>query len=260
MAKSKRKKKSEVPKHVSIKFNNTVLQFIRQHARSSPDMEICGVLIGQKDDKQTIVEGAISGKGASQGGTHVTFTQETWNDIHHEKEKKYPEQLIVGWYHSHPGFGVFLSEHDLFIHNNFFPDPGHIAWVFDPKSDEEGCFGWVDGKVSRILQFEITTDFDDNEQNKKLQFDFNTPKKKLLKTLVHKKWLIPLLFGLNCLFFIIIVFLFFALKTQNTKIFKNNAIKNESETIRMNKTLPSQKGENILQVEKTDTLENMDLK
>ena len=59
------------------------------------------------------------------------FTQETWTRIHEEKDARYPDHKIVGWYHSHPGFGVFLSDHDLFIHKNFFSQPGQLAWVFD---------------------------------------------------------------------------------------------------------------------------------
>ena len=66
------------------------------------------------------------------------------------KDELYPEERIVGWYHSHPGFGVFLSEHDLFIQENFFSSPGQVAWVYDPHTDEEGCFGWVAGEVHRL--------------------------------------------------------------------------------------------------------------
>jgi hypothetical protein len=66
------------------------------------------------------------------------------------KDAQYPDDRIVGWYHSHPGFGVFLSEHDIFIHRNFFSDPNQVAWVFDPHSDEEGCFVWQDGEIVRL--------------------------------------------------------------------------------------------------------------
>ena len=31
----------------------------------------------------------------------------------------FPECDIVGWYHTHPSFGIFLSHHDLFIHQQF---------------------------------------------------------------------------------------------------------------------------------------------
>ncbi len=71
------------------------------------------------------------------------------------KDQKYPNERIVGWYHSHPGFGVFLSDHDTFIHKNFFSSPGQVAWGFDPHSDEEGCFGWVDGRIERLRQIGV---------------------------------------------------------------------------------------------------------
>jgi hypothetical protein len=85
----------------------------------------------------------------------VTFTQDTWEHIYAVKDKKYASERIVGWYHSHPGFGIFLSEHDTFIHKNFFSSPGQIAWVYDPHSDEEGCFGWVDERLERLSRVAI---------------------------------------------------------------------------------------------------------
>jgi hypothetical protein len=62
---------------------------------------------------------------------------------------------IVGWYHSHPGFGVFLSDHDTFIHNNFFSSPQQVAWVYDPHSDEEGCFGWDGDRLKRLPRIDV---------------------------------------------------------------------------------------------------------
>ena len=141
----------------STVFQHSVLQNIRRHARSSMNMEICGVLIGRQSDSGTYVTGAVPGVGAAQGGGHVTFTQQTWVGIHEEKDRLYPGQAIVGWYHSHPGFGVFLSDHDIFIHKNFFQAPGSLAWVFDPHSDEEGCFGWNGGEVRRLDRIEVVT-------------------------------------------------------------------------------------------------------
>lgn len=132
-----------------------VVQRIHRHARSSMSAEICGVLIGEEANGITVVEAAIEGEGASQGGAHVTFTQDAWEHIYSVKDKEYAEKRIVGWYHSHPGFGIFLSQHDLFIHENFFSSPAQIAWVYDPHSDEEGCFGWVDGKVKRLSEVRI---------------------------------------------------------------------------------------------------------
>lgn len=132
-----------------------VARSIRQHARSSMKTEVCGVLIGNDDAGKVVATACIQGVNAAQGGAHVTFTQETWEHIYQIKDQEYPNERIVGWYHSHPSFGIFLSEHDLFIHQNFFSSPMQIAWVYDPASDEEGCFGWVGGKIERITRITV---------------------------------------------------------------------------------------------------------
>ena len=127
-----------------------VARKIRQHARTSMKAEVCGVLIGNTEHERMTVEACIAGINAAQGGAHVTFTQDTWEHIYKIKDKEYPDHKIVGWYHSHPGFGVFLSEHDLFIQQNFFSNVQQVAWVYDPHTDEEGCFGWVNGNIEKL--------------------------------------------------------------------------------------------------------------
>ncbi len=133
-----------------VEIATGVMRAIRQHARSSIKTEVCGVLIGDHDAGRVRIHASIAGMNASQGGAHVTFTQETWEHIYQIKDREYPDDRIAGWYHSHPAFGIFLSEHDLFIQENFFSSPLQIAWVYDPVSDEEGCFGWVGGKIERL--------------------------------------------------------------------------------------------------------------
>jgi len=148
----KSKMKGEGP---ALVINSEVLRRIRQHARSQSKSEVCGVLIGREHEGKLKVEASIPGVNAAQGGTHVTFTQDTWEHIYNVKDKEYPDERILGWYHSHPGFGVFLSDHDTFIHKNFFSSPQQVAWVYDPQSDEEGCFGWVSGSLERLSQLAV---------------------------------------------------------------------------------------------------------
>lgn len=144
------KRKTEHAHPIDLRMSCEAARQIRQHARVSNKAEVCGVLIGTEEGGVTFVEVSIPGAKAVQGGTHVTFTQDTWEHIYQIKDRDYPEARIVGWYHSHPGFGVFLSDHDTFIHKNFFSAPRQVAWVYDPHSDEEGCFGWVGGKLERL--------------------------------------------------------------------------------------------------------------
>jgi len=46
------------------------------------------------------------------------------------------EMVIVGWYHSHPGFGCFMSTTDRRTQRRLFPKKYQIAIVMDPLKDE----------------------------------------------------------------------------------------------------------------------------
>jgi proteasome lid subunit RPN8/RPN11 len=148
--------KSAKDKQANVRISTEVARQIRQHARSNLKTEVCGVLIGGFEDGATHVRACIGGANAAQGGAHVTFTQDTWEHIYKIKDRDFPDERIVGWYHSHPGFGIFLSDHDTFIHKNFFSAAEQVAWVIDPHSDEEGCFGWHSGRLERIPRFSFT--------------------------------------------------------------------------------------------------------
>ena len=148
-------RKSKAQDQAALHIDSEVVRQIRQHARSENATEVCGVLIGSEIADGIDVSHCIAGVNAAQGGAHVTFTQDTWEHIYKVKDKDYPNERILGWYHSHPGFGVFLSEHDTFIHRNFFSSKRQVAWVYDPHSDEEGCFGWQGDRIVRLTQVDI---------------------------------------------------------------------------------------------------------
>ena len=148
-----------------ISFDSQAYADILAHARESLEAEICGVMVGDlcEDDRGLYVDvkGAIRGSTSRSGGTHVTYTQETWDEIHKVRESQYPKLSIVGWYHSHPGFGVNFSDMDKFIQQNFFSGPAQFALVTDPLSGDEAicanhegqikpvdCF-WVNGRQRR---------------------------------------------------------------------------------------------------------------
>jgi hypothetical protein len=95
------------------------------------------------------VEGNIRGQHSDSQVAQVTFTGDTWNHIHNELDSKHPELRILGWYHTHPGFGIFLSGMDLFIHENYFNAAEQLALVYDPIGGDEGLFVWRGGRALR---------------------------------------------------------------------------------------------------------------
>ena len=99
-----------------------------------------------------IVVAALPALQAAERTAQITFTQDSWARILGELDERYPDQQIVGWYHTHPGYGLFLSEQDRFIHRHFFSNTAQIALVIDPLAHEEGVFGWVDGEIAELFR------------------------------------------------------------------------------------------------------------
>jgi proteasome lid subunit RPN8/RPN11 len=128
----------------------SVLEAIRQHGDEKPDVEVCGVMVGNVFHDAAgpfvYVQACIRGEHAESRSAQVTFKAETWIYIH-ERMEQYSGQRIVGWYHTHPDFGIFLSAADLYIHENFFNLVWQIAYVLDPIRSEDGMFLWRGGKA-----------------------------------------------------------------------------------------------------------------
>jgi len=140
-------------KAVRVVMRQSVLNDIHQHGLSSPAAEICGVLVGQGYQDATrpyiYIENIIQGAHSDSQTAQVTFTGKTWEHIHTEFDRDYADKRILGWYHTHPGFGIFLSGMDLFIQENYFSASDQMAFVYDPHSGEEGLFVWRKGAAVR---------------------------------------------------------------------------------------------------------------
>lgn len=52
-----------------------------------------------------------------------------------KKKRENPSLRILGWFHSHPDFGCFLSTTDLKTQQFFFPESYQVALVVDPIRD-----------------------------------------------------------------------------------------------------------------------------
>jgi proteasome lid subunit RPN8/RPN11 len=133
---------------VNVFVNRRALVRVGAHAGSDLEQEVGGALVGTwRRERGTgrefvMVDSALRARHTRQGNSHVTFTQDTLVSLHEELEERYPGKLFVGWYHTHPKFGVFLSGYDAWLHEHFFPEPWQVALVVDPQAQEGGFFVW----------------------------------------------------------------------------------------------------------------------
>lgn len=116
------------------------------HAASELEDETGGVMVGQWcadpeiKEEFILIEYALPARFTRQGSVYLTFTQDTLVDFHEEIETRFPGKLIVGWYHTHPKMGIFLSHYDTWLHSHFFPEPWQVALVIEPHKRLGGLF------------------------------------------------------------------------------------------------------------------------
>ncbi len=112
--------------------------------------EIGGFLIGAAGHgslSHVEIRRFVAATAVESNAASLTFTHETWAAMRRLVDREYPGEVVVGWHHTHPGYGVFLSAYDLFIHRHFFSEPWQVALVVDPRQEEFGFFQWRDGQV-----------------------------------------------------------------------------------------------------------------
>ncbi len=134
-----------------------VMRDIEIHAQSNTNVELGGVLLGgQYEDEDgepfVIITDSLRAQHYEATKGSFKFTHETWEQISRERDS-FPDDLqMVGWYHTHPDWGVFLSGMDMFICDNFFNKPLDVALVVDPCRRDRGMFMWTGESSARIRQ------------------------------------------------------------------------------------------------------------
>ena len=134
----------------AIVVHESVLEQILEYSEQDLQRELGGFLLGSvlELDRQCIeIRHFLPAVEARSKSASLTFTHDTWSALHREVDRRFPNEQVVGWQHTHPGFGIFLSAYDLFLHRHFFSEPWQVALVVDPKAQELGFYQWLKGQV-----------------------------------------------------------------------------------------------------------------
>jgi proteasome lid subunit RPN8/RPN11 len=107
-------------------------------------LEVMGFLVGDvykfKGFTFALVKDVISSELRSTN-ISVRFEKDGFGGLFEKLENLDYEYIIVGWYHSHPGMGCFLSSKDIDTQKRIFNRPFHSALVVDPISKEIKAYG-----------------------------------------------------------------------------------------------------------------------
>ena len=121
------------PEIKSVSINQDLLKEITKHSKEAIPKEAIGLLDGKIEKPGEIVIRKIFFVTVGEEYS-VTFSDDDFQVFEHT-------QFCVGWWHSHPGFGLFLSSTDITTHILSFQitRPHSVALVVDPtKLDVNG--------------------------------------------------------------------------------------------------------------------------
>ena len=143
----------------NIYISQSVYKEIQKFTRNKTTDESGGMLVGTVIEEfgktNIVISGFVEAKYSDATPTTLKFTHETWDYVHKQIDKKHKGKKIVGWIHTHPDFGIFLSEYDKFIHENFFSEAHQVAYVVDPIQHIEGFYFWINGNIEKCKGFYI---------------------------------------------------------------------------------------------------------
>jgi proteasome lid subunit RPN8/RPN11 len=115
-----------------------------QHLAGHPD-ECGGLLLGEVfadgDDparsRAVLVTQAVAAEEFASTGISLRMSSDVWERA---RRRLGPLELVVGWYHSHPGLGAFFSATDRRTQRAFFPHGYSVGWVVDPSTGDSAWF------------------------------------------------------------------------------------------------------------------------
>ena len=147
---------------VKVYIKQDVYKALEKLAASDTSKELGSIILGEYCQEHgkthVIISQYIEAKYTDASASTLTFTHETWDYVHAEHEKRYPDKKIIGWQHTHPNYGFFLSNYDMFIQENFFNLPFQVAYVIDPIQNLRGFFQWKNGRIEKLKGYYIYDD------------------------------------------------------------------------------------------------------
>lgn len=117
--------------------------FIHCTNMATKNLEALGFLIGERRQwrgkKFSIVHDAITSD-LDSTNVSVRFQRDAFEKLFDSLDEIPYDYVLVGWYHSHPGFSSFMSHVDVDTQMRIFNKPFHAAIVIDPLSLELKSF------------------------------------------------------------------------------------------------------------------------
>ena len=139
------------PEGFDLYLSKLAEEKIRNHAMSrlEPRIEIMGLLLGtiyRRQEREYVLVRDVATTDLDASLVSVRFDRQGFEKLFESLDDSGFDYVIVGWYHSHPGHGCFLSQTDVDTQTSMFNRPFHSALVIDPVNMEIETFKVENGR------------------------------------------------------------------------------------------------------------------
>lgn len=236
---------------------------MEDHSKSDTRVELGGVMLGgHYEDSEgkpfVVITDTLRAQHYEATKGSFKFTHDTWAEISRRRDA-YPETTqMVGWYHTHPDWGVFLSGMDLFICDHFFNKPLDVAYVIDPCRGHRGMFQWTEGVDRKVRPtrgfYAIASRFRQNElaayaalleesamSAELRRFTGQSSAPSIIQAISPKDQTIPIMLLMMMMQFALLAFLVYTSLAGQNKAEAENLAKLQTEIAEMRKAAEEQK-------------------
>jgi proteasome lid subunit RPN8/RPN11 len=125
----------------TVYIDKTALDKMINHCKENAKsgLEVMGFLVGEvfrwEDFLYSIIKDVIT-TDLQSTEISVRFDSEGFELLFEKLDSLDYDYIILGWYHSHPNLGCFMSQKDVDTQKRMFNMPFHSAIVLDPIKEE----------------------------------------------------------------------------------------------------------------------------
>ena len=131
-------------KEFELYIKENAFQSLLEHCNkmAEENKEAMGFLVGDVKywNKEYAVVYDIATASLDASPYHVKFRKDAFEELFNKLDEISFDYILVGWYHSHPGYSSFMSEIDVETQRKYFNKSFHVALVVDPIKKEIKAF------------------------------------------------------------------------------------------------------------------------
>lgn len=143
----------EIKGQQKIYIEDYAYTFLKKISRIPEEGGKVAILLGQyhwaEGNAYLFIKSALQIRNMEVSPEHIVFNDKVWGQVYEDSRKYFPQQEIVGWFISLPGFNMQINEVLLKTHLNHFAGNDKVLFVAEPGEWEEAFFVYENNQLNR---------------------------------------------------------------------------------------------------------------